>query len=375
MSAGTIGPLPGLARPCPASYRFLRRIARRNAPPEGKNVGLCRKTAYQPEAEDRDVRGPCSRSNWCSSERGGFPPKPCPTGMRGPVDSSFILPPSSFFSPRPLQRTAKNWSITPCRRNVGNGGRQVLSGVGMNGENQCGPDWTGFHGADALERLGAGGQVLQAAADAGDAHRFRPAGRESAGLLPTIGAGSMPRPTGRPLVTSPEIGLVDVVTPNYMHAPVAQAAIAAGKPCSCEKPIAGSLADAREMAAAAKKAGVKTFVWFNYRRCPAVGFGASTGQRRAVGRNSPRAGQLFAGLGRRSGAAVLAVRQEAGRLRGPRRSQRPHHRHDPLRHRPGNHRGGRGDRRDVRQGADDPGGRRDGRHCGGPPGRRRPRAR
>jgi len=73
------------------------------------------------------------------------------------------------------------------------------------------------------------------------------------------------------LVASPEIGLVDVVTPNYMHAPVAKAAIAAGKPCSCEKPIAGTLKDAREMVEAAKAANVKTFVWFNYRRCPAVG--------------------------------------------------------------------------------------------------------
>ena len=72
------------------------------------------------------------------------------------------------------------------------------------------------------------------------------------------------------LVRSPEIGLVDVVTPNYMHAPVARAAIEAGKPCACEKPIAGTLADARAMAEAARKAGVKTFVWFNYRRCPAV---------------------------------------------------------------------------------------------------------
>ena len=74
------------------------------------------------------------------------------------------------------------------------------------------------------------------------------------------------------LVRSPEIGLVDIVTPNYMHAPVARAAIAAGKPVACEKPIAGSLADAREMVAAAKAAKVKTFVWFNYRRCPAVAF-------------------------------------------------------------------------------------------------------
>jgi predicted dehydrogenase len=74
------------------------------------------------------------------------------------------------------------------------------------------------------------------------------------------------------LVRSPEIGLVDIVTPNYMHAPVARAAIAAGKPVSCEKPIAGSLADARAMVEAAKAAKVKTFVWFNYRRCPAVAF-------------------------------------------------------------------------------------------------------
>lgn len=72
------------------------------------------------------------------------------------------------------------------------------------------------------------------------------------------------------LVRSPEIGLVDVVTPNYMHAPVAKAAIAAGKPVACEKPIAGTLDEAREMAEAAKAKGVKTFVWFNYRRVPAV---------------------------------------------------------------------------------------------------------
>ena len=72
------------------------------------------------------------------------------------------------------------------------------------------------------------------------------------------------------LVKSPEIGLVDVVTPNYMHAAVAKAAVAAGKPCSCEKPLAGTLDEARAMKEAAKKAGVKTFVWFNYRRCPAV---------------------------------------------------------------------------------------------------------
>lgn len=72
------------------------------------------------------------------------------------------------------------------------------------------------------------------------------------------------------LVASDEIDLVDIVTPNFMHAPVAEAAIAAGKNVSCEKPISATLKGAREMASAAKKAKVKTFVWYNYRRCPAV---------------------------------------------------------------------------------------------------------
>jgi predicted dehydrogenase len=71
-------------------------------------------------------------------------------------------------------------------------------------------------------------------------------------------------------VRSPEIDLVDIVTPNNMHASVAKAAIEAGKHVACEKPIAGTLAEAREMAATAKNAHVKTFVWYNYRRCPAV---------------------------------------------------------------------------------------------------------
>jgi len=72
------------------------------------------------------------------------------------------------------------------------------------------------------------------------------------------------------LVKSDEIDLVDVVTPNFMHAPVAKAALAAGKNVSCEKPIAATLKEAREMAQAARKAKLKTFVWYNYRRCPAV---------------------------------------------------------------------------------------------------------
>ena len=140
------------------------------------------------------------------------------------------------------------------------------------------------------------------------------------------------------LVCSPEIGLVDVVTPNYMHAPPAKAAIAAGKPCSCEKPIAGSLADAREMVEAARKANVKTFVWFNYRRVPAVGLAHRLVKEGRLGEIRHVRAAYLQDWARRSRAPAVAFRQEPGRLRRPRRFECPHHRHGPLRHRPGNHR-------------------------------------
>jgi predicted dehydrogenase len=75
------------------------------------------------------------------------------------------------------------------------------------------------------------------------------------------------------LVANPEIGLVDVGTPNHVHKDQAIAALEAGKHVACEKPLAGTLDDAREMVAAAKKAkNQHTFVWYNYRRCPAIAF-------------------------------------------------------------------------------------------------------
>jgi predicted dehydrogenase len=72
-------------------------------------------------------------------------------------------------------------------------------------------------------------------------------------------------------VESDAIGLVDVGTPNHLHKEMTIAALEAGKHVACEKPLAGTLADAREMLNAAKKAKkCKTFVWYNYRRVPAV---------------------------------------------------------------------------------------------------------
>ena len=74
------------------------------------------------------------------------------------------------------------------------------------------------------------------------------------------------------ITRNPEIDLVDVGTPNYVHAQQSIAMLEAGKHVACEKPLAGTLADARKMRDAARSAKGKTFVWFNYRRCPAMAF-------------------------------------------------------------------------------------------------------
>jgi len=77
----------------------------------------------------------------------------------------------------------------------------------------------------------------------------------------------------RRLVARPDIDLVDICTPGDTHAEIAIAALAAGKHVLCEKPLANTVAEAEEMAAAAERAaadGVRAMVGFTYRRVPAI---------------------------------------------------------------------------------------------------------
>ncbi|MEQ8209329.1 MAG: Gfo/Idh/MocA family oxidoreductase [Lacipirellulaceae bacterium] len=71
-------------------------------------------------------------------------------------------------------------------------------------------------------------------------------------------------------VAQSEVDLVDVSTPGDTHCAIAVAAAEAGKHVFCEKPLANSLDESKQMLAAVRKAGVKHMVNFNYRRCPAV---------------------------------------------------------------------------------------------------------
>ncbi|XVU27032.1 Gfo/Idh/MocA family protein [Actinoplanes sp. CA-054009] len=75
----------------------------------------------------------------------------------------------------------------------------------------------------------------------------------------------------RSLIDRDDIDLIDICTPGDTHREIALAALAAGKHVLCEKPLANTVAEAQEMAAAAAQArGVFAMCGFNYRRVPAV---------------------------------------------------------------------------------------------------------
>lgn len=72
------------------------------------------------------------------------------------------------------------------------------------------------------------------------------------------------------VVNRSDIDIIDICTPNDTHAPIAIAAAKAGKHILCEKPMSMTVAEAEEMQAAARKAGVVTMLSYNYRHTPAV---------------------------------------------------------------------------------------------------------
>ena len=63
----------------------------------------------------------------------------------------------------------------------------------------------------------------------------------------------------------PDLDVVSVAVPNYLHAPITIDCLRAGKNVLCEKPISVNSANARNMIAEAKASGKQLMVCFNYR--------------------------------------------------------------------------------------------------------------
>jgi predicted dehydrogenase len=86
------------------------------------------------------------------------------------------------------------------------------------------------------------------------------------------------------LVESPDVDVVHICTPNHVHQPLAEAALAAGKHVICEKPLAVDEEGASRMAEAAASSGLTTAVPFVYRYYPTI---KEARERVASGRTGP----------------------------------------------------------------------------------------
>jgi predicted dehydrogenase len=131
----------------------------------------------------------------------------------------------------------------------------------MAGRPRSGIVGAGFIGGVHARAVRAAGGVLAAVA-----------GRsaESAAVAATRLLAERAVASAEELVEADDIDVVHICTPNHLHAPLAERAIAAGKHVICEKPLSTDVAGARRLADLAGAASVVAAVPFVYRFYPTV---------------------------------------------------------------------------------------------------------
>jgi len=129
------------------------------------------------------------------------------------------------------------------------GERQKRIGMGL-----VGPGFVAAHHLDAVCRIGD----VDIIAIAGSSQEA--ADRKAKALRVNRAYGSY-----RDLVSDPDIDVVHVTTPNYLHFEVTLAAIEAGKHVISDKPLAMTYKESVKLRDAAQMAGVVNAVTFNYR--------------------------------------------------------------------------------------------------------------
>ena len=74
----------------------------------------------------------------------------------------------------------------------------------------------------------------------------------------------------RQLLHDPDIDVIDICTPNYLHYEMSRAALEAGKHVYCEKPLTLDVAEAETLAALAQQSGKVHAVGLNYTTNPLI---------------------------------------------------------------------------------------------------------
>ena len=130
--------------------------------------------------------------------------------------------------------------------------------------------------ADGLRKLAEDGEIVAVAAadpsvDARDAvQRNCPFGRMSADPLEVICA--------------PDVDAVMITSPTATHLDLVRAALEAGKPLFCEKPLAPTFADVRAICDAVSSSGLTAQVGFHSRFHPIMNRSAAHGRERGARR-------------------------------------------------------------------------------------------
>ncbi len=122
-----------------------------------------------------------------------------------------------------------------------------------------GAGFVGPHHVDAVRRLG----YVDIVAVAGSNDE---SGRQKAELLGARkGYGSY-----NALLADPDVHVVHVAAPNYLHYEITSAALASGKHVISDKPLAASAAESKRLVEELKRSGLVGAVTFNYRGNPLV---------------------------------------------------------------------------------------------------------
>jgi predicted dehydrogenase len=96
------------------------------------------------------------------------------------------------------------------------------------------------------------------------------------------------------VLADPEVEVVSICAPNFLHAEIGAAAAAAGKAFWIEKPVGRSAEETQAVVDAADSAGVETAVGFNYRNAPAIEYARKIIAEGKLGRINNVRGAFFA---------------------------------------------------------------------------------
>lgn len=101
----------------------------------------------------------------------------------------------------------------------------------------------------------------------------------------------------RQVIAHPEVEVVNIASPNFLHLQMVEAAAAAGKHIFCEKPVGRTPEETAQIEHLARAAGVLTFVGFNYRWVPLVQYARQLIESGTLGTLTHYRGRFFSMYG------------------------------------------------------------------------------